>query len=296
MPYLTSLPVLQLRHDALLLYYEPQYSLSLSAKWKQQKLSNFKEKKNYSGAVTLHTRKRISKAVTLMSQASEKKIIFNPITNRKEKFQFNFITLTISKFEKHLTPKEAYPIIFKPFLQWLTKSKNVNTYIWKSELQKNGQLHYHIVTNTWIHWKEIRNKWNYLLSKNGLLDNYIKNHNHANANSTDVHRVHHVKSMSRYLHKELSKSIQNSTATRGKIWDCSTNLKGEKYFLVPFDVEHEKLLMKADKKVKLTEIGNTQYTLIKAPEELTKYLLTKDEQIEFEKYILKIRRQKNILL
>lgn len=291
MPYLSSLPILQLRHDAILLYYEPQYSHSKSAKWKQRKLNNFKEKKGYTGTVTRHTKKRISKAINIMLQTAEQKIIFNPVSHRKEKFKINFITLTISSKERHITANEGYTMLLKPFLKWLTKTKSVNTYIWKAELQKNGQLHYHITTTTWIHWKEIRNKWNYLLAKNGMLKQYAKEHKHANANSTDVHKVYKIRNLSAYLHKELCKSIQNIEATRGKIWDCSNNLKGQNYFKVEFDEEHEKLLLKASRKMTLVEYQDTQFTLIRGNKYLSRMMLNKNEAEEYSKWISDIRRQ-----
>lgn len=286
---------MQLRYDNLLIYYEPQYSLSKSAKWKTLKLSNLHAAKTYTGSVTTHTKKRISKAINLLLQSAERKVFINPITHKKEVFKLNFITLTISGNERKLSAKEGYSLLLKPFLQWLTKTHNVNTYIWKAELQRNGQLHYHITTTTWIHWSTIRNKWNYLLSKNSLLDNYQKKHKHSNANSTDVHKVYKIRNISAYLHKELTKSLQNIDSTTGKIWDCSNNIKGQPYFRIDFDDEHEKMLLRIADVMKLTETVHDQFILIKGTKHISKMILNKVEINDYAKYIDKLRRTKTLL-
>lgn len=296
MSYLFSETLCQLRHDSLLIYNQPVYLGNYSKSQVRMKLSNFNDAKTYSGKVTLHTKKRISKAINIMLQSLPKQTIKNPITRRKEIFKINFITLTIHADERKLTPKEAYKLLFKPFLQWLTKTIGVTTYIWKAEFTKKGQIHYHITTGTWIHWKQIRNKWNYILAKNNMLDKYISKHHHANANSTDVHKVYKIRNISAYLHKELTKTLQNETTTSGKLWDCSTNLKGQKYFQVPFDTTHEIILAKIMKTMHLTELSGDQFTLIKGNKNLSKSMLTDKELSQYHNWILQIRRGNTLQL
>ena len=289
MPTVYVEPVCQLRHDTLLIYNQPHYSGEFSKAHRLRLQMNFKEAKTYSGKVTLHTKKRISKAINIMLQSLETQRFINPITRRKEVFKINFITLTVSAKENHLTAKDAYNKLLKPFLFFFSKTKGVNTYIWKAELTKKGQIHYHLTTSTWMHWSSIRNKWNYLLAKNDMLKEYIKKHGHANANSTDVHKVYKIRNISGYLHKELTKSMQNETATTGKLWDCSTNLKGQSYFRVPFDITHEKLLAKILSKQKLTEFSGDQFTVIKGTKELGRAMLTDSEKEQFANWITQIR-------
>lgn len=324
MPYLFSESMIQLRYDTLLHYEQPVYDDKYSKLHYNKMCQNFKKAKTYSGIITCHTKKRISRAINIMLQSLEKQKIFNPITKKREVFKLNFITLTISGKERRVTPKEGYAILLKPFMQWLTKTKNVHTYIWKAELQKNGQLHYHISTSTWIHHSEIRNKWNYLLAKAGLLDQYAATHNHTNANSTDVHKVYKIRNICAYLHKELCKNIQgmenyitmltnkkivelekkgstdiNRIAITdniikeysGKVWDCSTNLKGQKYYTVYFDEAHERLLYEASKKMELDEIRFDQFTLIRGNKNLTKMMLTSQEKEQYTAWLLSIRKQ-----
>lgn len=210
--------------------------------------------KRYSGMMSAGAKKRLSKAIEIMTQTIQPTWMFNPISQRPHLHRLSFITLTISDNRKNLTASEAYKLLLRPFLQWLTKYKKVNTYIWKAELQARGQIHYHITTPTFIRYDEIRQKWNDLQDKNGLLDDFKKKHHHSNPNSTDVHETYKIKNLSAYLLKYLTKEVQKATKdisdkeqqqsgkspensqktgkTVGKIWDCSMNLKKAKYFTI----------------------------------------------------------------
>lgn len=219
----------------------------------------------YSGEMRDGTKKRLARAVTLMVQASPSKTIWNEVSNCYMMHRLSFITLTVSS-KKNLTAKEAYPILLKPFLRWLRETKGVKMYVWKAELQQRGQLHYHITFPDFIHWEEIRNKWNGLQREAGLLTEYVKKHKHYNANSTDIHKVQNERDMAAYICKELAKTVnalrlkaatmvdsliqageiprekrakfldeytEDQMKTEGKIWGCSENLLGAQYFSVP---------------------------------------------------------------
>ena len=99
--------------------------------------------------------------------------------------------------------------MLEPFLRWMRQVHNTTLYIWKAERQKRGAIHYHITSNKFIHYQELRNKWNWLLSKHGLNESYVKEHQHNNANSTDVHSVKNIKNLAPYLIKYFTKTEQN---------------------------------------------------------------------------------------
>jgi hypothetical protein len=66
---------------------------------------------------------------------------------------------------------------------------------------------------------------------NGFLSNYLLLHPGQFPNSTDIHSVYKKKDISWYLSKEISKNMQDKKTT-GKIWDCSLNIKGKKFFSI----------------------------------------------------------------
>jgi hypothetical protein len=225
--------------------------------------------KAYSGGMTMGTRKRIAKSVTIMTQAIKPRWITNPVSGRMQYHKFSFITLTVAN-PKNLTAREGYDKLLNHFLDWMTRTAAVEnplakTYIWKAELQQRGQIHYHITTPAFIHWRSIRDKWNSLQRQAGLLDEYATKHGHFDPNSTDVHDTRSVKKMDRYLIKEMGKEFSarklkarrmvdslikageipedkratfvdeytgQEFKTMGKVWGCSEDLAGVGYFTI----------------------------------------------------------------
>lgn len=194
---------------------------------KMQQLADAR-KTAYSGTLKEGTKRRLTRAIDLLVQVSKTRYLQVPGTRRITKHRLSFITLTVSS-HTNITAREAYDKLLSPFLKWLRDSCQCKTYIWKIELQKRGQIHYHITTPAYIYHKAIRQKWNYLQQKAGTLDDYYKMKGHYDANSTDIHGVNHVKNLANYLIKEYVKTYQNPEII-GKTWDCSLNLKAYSYF------------------------------------------------------------------
>lgn len=257
---------LQIRHQSLLFYDLPANPKSHT----RHKLIS----PTYSGSVTDHAKKRIRKAIDLMLQLYPRKMTYNPVLDKEVSHQLSFITLTISSKEKHLSAAEGYELLLSKWLLRMRRKVGMKTYIWKAEFQKNGQLHYHITTPSLIVYSLIRDEWNNICRKAGLLSNWNP-YNEKEPNSTDVHSVYKVKNLQAYLTKYISKGnkdvikfwsqyqLSNSPndhphtqiesksiikirahiikeskklpkfkITKGKIWDCSSNLKKTKYFSI----------------------------------------------------------------
>lgn len=212
----------QVRNRAIIIYDQPTKKLN----YKRKELTA----KTYSGKVTNHSAKRIRKATDLLVQISTPTQIYNPIIERHVMHSLSFITLTLSSNERHLTAKEGHKLLLAPWLLRMKRKANLSTYIWKAELQKNGQLHYHISTPSWINYTLIRDEWNTLLRKNNLATTFDDSTGKIQ-NSTDVHAVYKVEDIAAYLCKYLSKEDKEQS-TEGKIWDCSLNLKSPKFFTV----------------------------------------------------------------
>ena len=189
----------------------------------------------YSGNITAGSCKRIKRAVDLLLQLSPEEIIFNPVSQAWHPFRINFITLTISDIIIR-DPKEVFKMCMVPMLQWL-RDHGIKHYIWKAELQARGQVHYHITTNKFILWTEIKDHWNKLQRKAGYLKNYVQKEGHYHPNSIDVHAVNSIKDIGSYLTKYIAKNVSKNDPTRaipGKVWDCSNSLKS-KFFSTEAD-------------------------------------------------------------
>lgn len=223
---------LQVRQNALIGYTYVEYPQKTNNElngWRWRANQNLKKEK-YTGKLTEGAKKRLTKAIELLCQSIKTRWIENQVTGKRVRHRLSFITLTISQ-EKNITAREAYDKCFKHFIQWLRRTEKVNTYVWKCEIQRRGQIHYHITSPSWIHYQRIRDKWNNLQRQAGFIDEFKLKYGHDDPNSTDIHEVKAVKNLSGYLLKEFCKTIQNPDTT-GKVWDCSQNLKAYKYYTV----------------------------------------------------------------
>lgn len=185
--------------------------------------------KTYSGEMTFHAKKRLSKAISLLNQSSPWRKEFNPVCGRLVDFKLAFITLTIPS--RDIVPgKEGYNLLLKPFLRIMQARFKNFKYVWKAELQERGQLHYHITCNTLIEHHTISSTWNKILSQNRLLDDFIKQKGHNNAPSTEIRRVRNVKNIEAYLLKYVSKADSMGRSVGGRVWGCSSCLSASSYF------------------------------------------------------------------
>jgi len=225
----SSIPIISIRYNSICMYYQSAIKPRGMSSSMRLHIQNLRAMAKYTGIVTSSSQKLIRKSVDKFLQLSKKKVVINPITNKKQQFKFTFVTLTISENERMLTASEAYTKLLKPWLRVMKEKYEVDLYLWKAELQKRGQIHYHVTLNHWIHHTDIRNTWNNIQNRCGLLDNFYKEYGHKNPNSTDIHSVYKIKNIQAYLTKYLSKSEEDRGSTTGKIWDCSKKIKGYKF-------------------------------------------------------------------
>ncbi len=284
-----TIPKMQLRGRAVLTY--GQYESAGRKCLQMFRALNMVEqqKRSYSGRLTPGAKKRLTKAITLMVQGTRRRWIYNPVSKREHLHQLSFVTLTVAGGNETLDGKTAYKKLLSGFLQWLRKTKKVNTYIWKAELQKNGQLHYHVTCPDFIHHREIRTKWNELQRKAGLLDAYCERYGHYDPNSTDVHSVHKMHDAAAYMVKEIAKSFQNETSLGGKVWDCSANLSAAKYYTAEMKQDHFLFLETAVNEGLAVKYESERFAIYRFKEQVEEYLLTAEEMKGYETWLQVIR-------
>lgn len=196
---------------------------------------------------------RIINYVNLLCSAAPYKNVYSKKDEMKFRFKVTFITLSLSSVQIH-SDEEILKELFQPFLRILRNRYNAGAYIWKAEVQENGNLHFHITTDIFFHWESLRDEWNKIQEKLG----YVTRSKIDCPNSTDVHAVKNIKNLAAYISKEFSKNIiyKNSCTLHGqrkkgnyydselfiqdykggvrwelkrnvhcKLWDCSNNLK-----------------------------------------------------------------------
>lgn len=246
--YNTMIPYVQLRTNAVICY--SQYEGSRYSKkggtseggssYKMtdafaNNVENLKEMAKYTGQMTAGARKRLSKAISLLITSSPTRYEYSKITQRTSAFKLSFITLTLPDVEQAKDAKWCHKNMLEPILLFLRRYHSLKSYVWKCELQQNGSIHYHITSDCFIAYTDLRNQWNSLLNKHGLLVEFKAKYGHDNPNSIDIHSTREVRNMESYLIKYIAKEHQNQQAINAKIWDCSLNLKVAKYFKAVVD-------------------------------------------------------------
>lgn len=216
-----------------------------------------------------------------MLMRSPERTIWNPISRRPIKFRMTFVTLTISQTEIVDAPT-AYILGLAPFLRWMRAKHGVIDYIWKCELQERGQVHYHITTNQFIRYDEIRDEWNQIQKAAGWLDEYNQKFGGWNPNSTDIHSVRKAEKIDLYLAKYLSKKA-GTEAIKGKVWGCSKSLSGKKYYTTVLETETQNRLEAAAESgvLKVIRLEHVTVTECNKPEA---YLDARSQQ-EFQKWL-----------
>ena len=135
----------------------------------------------------------------------------------------------------------------------MKRKQGLNDYLWKAELQQNGQLHYHIGTSTYLPQNIVRWKWNKDCKSAGLLDAFAHKYGHFNPPSTEVKSIIHVQDAKSYIAKEFAKKETRIQQVGGKVWDCneelkrgyfSTELTGEVYWKLHEAIKKKQVIQK----------------------------------------------------
>jgi hypothetical protein len=200
---------------------------------------------------------RMKNAINWMVASAQQKTIFDKETKKRYSFKVNFITLTLPTTQHNCTDHYFKSVLLHNFINTCRYRYGLKNYIWKVETQQNGNIHAHFTTDTFIHWRDLRDVWNTILSKNGLIDAYTQKHEKLSfkqycklynsdgsktieqlrksfdfgvstswqsPNSTDVHAVHNVENLAGYLSKYMSKKEEGRRLIKGRVWGCSYNL------------------------------------------------------------------------
>lgn len=177
------------------------------------------------GDITQSARKKILKiAETYLTTISINNVIRNRNGLRKTRIPV-FITLTYPSVPTQ-SDNELKRRHLGEFTKWLTRTKDCKAYIWRAETQQNGNLHFHIFTDKFIAWTDVRAVWNSIVGKDGYVEEFRKMHGHANPNSTDIELIEDINVASAYIAKYLTKdSYGEARKQQGRVWGCSDNIR-----------------------------------------------------------------------
>lgn len=251
----------QIRKGCIISYTDPSYF-----KRKFSSAENEKKEIKHSNTFSSSAKKRMSKILDLWTWTNEN-------TNTK----YSFITLTISS---KVDNKINHYKLLKEWIEKIeTRYKKFN-YVWKAELQENGNIHYHLIVDKEMNWKIIRRQWNKTQTiyvdryqekmknkyKNGYyFDKTMVNENNdvvdeetqqkrykigykanwRNPNSTDVKHPENNDEIKGYIVKYINKKEEDKEDTNKNIkrwWGCNEELQTLKYATIYEEKESIELI------------------------------------------------------
>lgn len=116
------------------------------------------------------TRRKIARHCRILGLASEKRSVRNSKGNYVDHL-CKFITLTLPSEQIH-DDKFITKHILGKFLDKCRKLGLLQNYVWRAEKQKNGNIHYHILTDTFANFSLFRRIWYSALRTAGYLQTY----------------------------------------------------------------------------------------------------------------------------
>ena len=148
--------------------YPIRYTPSRKGKreMKKESLANLSVGYNTLG-VSDSTRKKIAQHIKILSLLSVERKVRRSNGNYANHLNM-FITLTLPAEQVH-TDTEVTKICLGSFLDRCRKIGLLSNYVWRAEKQKNGNIHYHIMTDTFCNFSLVKNLWHLSLEKLGYI-------------------------------------------------------------------------------------------------------------------------------
>lgn len=215
--------------------------------------------------------KNLREKVNWLYHFAKKKTIVTKSGKQLTEFKMNFATLKLPSVQFHSSDFITKNCLNQLFIE-ISKKHDFRNYVWRLEYQKNGNLHYHIATDTYIDYYFLNRTWNRILNKYGYVDQYTRKfssfsladyiksqpsathedfekhakryakgcrENWKNPNSVDVKAVFGKNNIAGYISKYMAKN--DTDATDKKLPICENNSKNSRLWFC------SRSLSKADK-------------------------------------------------
>jgi len=161
----------------------------------------------------------------------------NHKTKSKDRRSLIFITLTLSSAQRH-DDRWIKKNMLELFIKRMQSKFGIENYFWKAEAQKNGNLHFHLITDVYIPMTFIQSNWNEVQRSHGYLDHYFSVNGHYNAPSTHVRELSAMLDGIGYAMKYCKKDT-TSRPIKGSIFRFSDSLLDVTIPPVMISPEHE---------------------------------------------------------
>lgn len=203
-------PSLIIHPNSIVLYSQVEWT-KYTPNFHKNSLQNLKSNFNHNN-LSIQAKRKLTKSIKYLIYTASEKIAYNNKTKSTFKFKVNMVTLTLSSKQIH-SDQEIKSKCLNQLLIELKQFYRVDNYVWKSEYQTNGNIHFHILTDKFIPWNELQNRWNRIQNKLGYIDRMTFEPKHKQPNSTDIHSLYKINNIAAYCTKYMSKDRKKSHAT-----------------------------------------------------------------------------------
>ena len=213
---------------------------------KPSRLAGRPKSNKSNGETSEKAAKRIKQKIELLYSVAKTKTIYSKKKEKSFRYKVGFLTLTLPSMQIH-SDNKIHETCFAPFIRAIRLKRPDFMYVWKAETQENGNLHYHVCTNSFLHKDYINDRWNYWVNKLSYVDNYGKDC----PPSAKIQVCYGENGLASYMAKYMGKNDSRRRTVTIKTWDCSECLKAIKTSTI---IEPEMMLeLKEFKAIRLSE-------------------------------------------
>jgi len=135
----------------------------------------------------------------------------------------SFLTITLPKDQRHDDQWIKKHMFFR-LLEILQKKYGVHHYFWRAEKKHGKRIHFHIITDRYLKWQDVRIEWNLICRNNYYHEDIPINYESLGSNSIDIEKITNFDGACKYVSKYMSKDEHNDRIG-GHVWGCSRGLK-----------------------------------------------------------------------
>lgn len=129
------------------------------------------EKKFHNFELSVNSARNLKDKISYLFQYAKSRTIKTSTGKTIPNFKVAFITLTLPTKQKHSTA-EITSVCLDDFLQKCRRYLNMQNYVWRMEFQANGNVHYHLATDSYIDYFWLLKEWNRSLNKLNYINDY----------------------------------------------------------------------------------------------------------------------------
>ena len=194
---------------------------------KDESLKNLEKRGDYNGSMSRATSSKVKKMLKLWMAAMQVGLDHADKTygnKRRCPWYPRFITLTLPSEQRH-TDQEIRRKFLDRFIKQLQRKAQVRYYFWKAEAQKNGNIHFHLIVDRYIHRDQVQKWWSHILQP--YTEQYQMKHKTSDLPPcTQIERIRSFKKLAEYAIKySLKDSGEEYRTIEGRIWGASKELK-----------------------------------------------------------------------